>query len=158
MTPYLSLPRLRGRIGVEAALVTLLACTGPAKAQVAPFAVTGDAIESPLAGLAGDATRGAAVVRNRETANCLICHAIPDDREAFMGDLGPPLAGVGARLAQAQLRLRVMDPTLLNPGSVMPAYYRVEGLVRVDPRWAGRPVLSAQEIEDVVAWLATLKE
>jgi sulfur-oxidizing protein SoxX len=140
------------------ALAALLACSVPANAQIAAFTVTDDAIESPLAGLAGDATRGAAVVRNRETANCLICHAIPDDREAFMGDLGPPLAGVGARLTPAQIRLRVVDPTLLNDGSVMPAYHRVHGLLRVDPRWAGRPVLSAQEIEDVVAWLATLKE
>jgi sulfur-oxidizing protein SoxX len=154
----LPLPHRGGGSGWGFALAALLAFTVPAKAQVAPFVVTDDTIPSALAGLVGDATRGAAVVRNRETANCLICHAIPDDREAFMGDIGPPLAGVGARLTPAQLRLRVVDPTRVNAASVMPAYHRVEGLTRVDPRWAGRPVLTAQEVEDVVAWLATLKE
>jgi sulfur-oxidizing protein SoxX len=98
------------------------------------------------------------VVRNRETANCLICHSIPDPSEPFMGEVGPPLAGVGARLSPGQIRLRVVDPTRVNPAAAMPAYHRAEGLVNVDPRWHGRPVLSAREIEDVVAYLATLKE
>ncbi len=130
----------------------------PAQAQVAPFTVTGDAILAPLNDLTGDATRGAATVRNRETANCLICHAIPDPTEPFMGDIGPPLAGVGSRLTPGEMRLRLVDPTLLNAAAVMPAYHRVEGLVRVDERYRGRPVLEAQEIEDVVAYLATLRE
>ena len=130
----------------------------PALAGVAPFLVTGDAIETPLAASPGDAARGAAIVRNRETANCLICHAVPDARERFMGDVGPALAGVADRLTPGQMRLRLVDATLLNPGAVMPAYHRTEGLVRVDARFAGRPVLGAQEIEDVVAYLATLKE
>lgn len=139
-----------------ALLLALLAA--PAAGRVAPFVVTGDAIEAPLDGLAGDPARGAAVVRNRETANCLICHAIPDPRERFMGEIGPPLAGVGSRLSPGQIRLRLVDPTRLNPAAVMPAYHRVEGLVNVDPRWRGQPVLTAQEIEDVVAYLATLEE
>lgn len=144
------------RAGAWLALALLAAA--PAAGRVAPFAVEGDAIEAPLDGLSGDAARGAAVVRNRETANCLICHAIPDPRERFMGDIGPPLAGVGARLTPGQIRLRLVDPTLLNPAAIMPAYHRVEGLVRVDARWRGQPVLTAQEIEDVVAYLATLQE
>jgi len=130
----------------------------PAHAQIAPFTVTDDAITAPLNGLIGDAARGAAILRNRETANCLICHAIPDPAERFMGDLGPSLAGVGARLTPAQMRLRLVDPTLLNAAAIMPAYHRVDGLVRVDERFLGRPVLDAQEIEDVVAYLTTLKE
>jgi sulfur-oxidizing protein SoxX len=140
------------------AALALLCCAAQPAAQVAPFVLTDDAIVAPLAGLAGDVARGAAVVRNRETANCLICHAIPDARERFMGDVGPPLAGVGSRLTQGQLRLRLVDPTLLNPAAVMPAYHRVAGLVNVDPRHRGQPVLTAQEIEDVVAYLATLKD
>ena len=130
---------------------------GAAAAQTVPFVVQGDAIEAPLAGLVGDAARGGMVVRNRETANCLICHAIPEARERFMGDVGPSLEGVGSRLSQGQIRLRVVDPTLLNEASVMPAYHRVEGFTRVDPRFRGRPVLTAQEVEDVVAYLATLR-
>jgi sulfur-oxidizing protein SoxX len=135
-----------------------LAAACPAAGQVAPFTVTGDSIEAPLLGLAGDAARGAAILRDRETANCLICHAIPDPRERFMGDVGPPLAGVGTRLSPGQIRLRVVDPTLWHEGSVMPAYHRVAGLRHVEERYRGRPVLAAQEIEDVVAYLATLKE
>jgi sulfur-oxidizing protein SoxX len=141
-----------------AALAALLLAAWPAVAQVAPFAVAEDAIVAPLAGLSGDAARGAAVVRNRESANCLICHAIPDPREPFMGEVGPPLAGVGSRLSAGQIRLRLVDPTMVNPGAVMPAYHRVAGLVNVDPRFRGRPVLTAQEIEDVVAYLLTLRE
>ncbi len=128
-----------------------------AAAQTVPFVVRDDAIEAPLAGLVGDAARGSVVVRNRETANCLICHAIPDARERFMGDVGPSLEGVGSRLSQGQIRLRVVDPTLLNEASVMPAYHRVARLVRVDARFRGQPVLNAQEVEDVVAYLATLR-
>jgi sulfur-oxidizing protein SoxX len=140
------------------ALLGLLAAASPAAGSLAPFTVTGDAIEAPLAGLAGDAVRGEAVVKNRESANCLICHAIPDPREPFMGEIGPSLAGVGARLTPGQIRLRLVDPTLLNPAAIMPAYHRIEGLRNVDARWQGRPVLSAQEIEDVVAFLITLKD
>ena len=137
--------------------LTLLAAS-PATSRVADFTVTGDAIEAPLDGLAGDPQRGAAVVRNRETANCLICHAIPDPRERFMGEIGPSLRGVGSRLSQGQIRLRLVDPTLVNPRAIMPAYHRVAGLTNVDPRWRGRPVLDAQEIEDVVTYLATLED
>ncbi|MFT8245699.1 sulfur oxidation c-type cytochrome SoxX [Roseomonas sp. BN140053] len=130
----------------------------PAAGRVAPFAVTGDSIEAPLDGLLGDPARGEAVVRSREGANCLICHSIPNTAERFMGEVGPPLAGVGERLSPGQLRLRLVDSTLVNPDSAMPPYHRVEGLLRVDPRFRGRPVLTAQEIEDVVAYLAGLRE
>jgi sulfur-oxidizing protein SoxX len=124
---------------------------------VARFAVSGDAIEAPLDGRVGDVARGEALVRDRETGNCLICHAIPALQERFQGEIGPPLTGVGARLTPGQIRLRVVDPTRLNPRAIMPAYHRVDGLVRVGPRWAGRPVLDAQAVEDVVAYLTTLR-
>lgn len=75
-----------------------------------------------------------------------------------MGEVGPPLAGVGSRLTPGQIRLRLIDPTLVNPAAAMPAYHRVDGLASVDERYRGRPVLSAQEIEDVVAYLSALKE
>lgn len=140
------------------ATLTALLGSMPAAAQVAQFSVTDDAIAAPLDGRTGDAARGAAVMRSRETANCLICHSIPDPSERFMGDVGPPLAGVGSRLTEGQIRLRLVDPTILNAAAIMPPYHRVDALVRVDERWRGRPVLGAQEIEDLVAYLATLKE
>jgi sulfur-oxidizing protein SoxX len=143
--------------GTGLALVALLAAT-PAAGRVAPFVVQGDAIAAPLDGLTGNPARGEAVIRNRETANCLICHTIPSTTERFMGDIGPPLAGVGSRLAPGQIRLRLVDPTLVNPDAIMPPYHRTEGLLRVDPRYRGLPVLTAQEVEDVVTYLSGLKE
>ncbi|MBX9752825.1 MAG: sulfur oxidation c-type cytochrome SoxX [Roseococcus sp.] len=138
--------------------LAVLLCATPVSAEVARFTVTGDAIEAPLAAAPASAARGEAIVKNRETANCLICHSIPDPRERFMGDIGPPLAGVGTRLTPGQIRLRLVDPTRLNPEAIMPAYHRTEGLRHVDARHLGRPVLTAMEIEDVVAYLAGLKE
>lgn len=140
-----------------------LPASAPAQAPaagppLAAYRVEGDAIDAPLAGLRGDALRGAAAIRNREAGNCLICHAVPDPRERFQGEVGPPLAGVGLRLTPGQIRLRLVDPTLVNPDAVMPSYHRLHGLTNVDPRHAGAPVLGAQEIEDLVAYLSGLKE
>jgi L-cysteine S-thiosulfotransferase len=97
------------------------------------------------------------VVLNRETGNCLICHQVPEPAEAFQGSVGPPLAGVGARLDAGQLRLRLIDQTLINPMTLMPPYYRTEKLTRVGVKFRDRPVLAPQEIEDVVVYLTTLK-
>lgn len=143
----------------QAWIFVLAVMLSPAQArEMAPFTVSGDSIEAALEGRVGSAVRGEAVVKNRETGNCLICHQIPDRRERFQGELGPPLAAVGLRLTAGQIRLRLVDPTLVNERAIMPAYHRVHGLVNVDLRHAGRPVLSAQEIEDVVSYLAGLKE
>lgn len=128
-------------------------------AAVEPFTVDGDAIRNPLGGYAGNVARGRAIVLDRSNGNCLICHTVPNEpSELFQGTIGPGLAGVGARLSPGQIRLRLVDQRRLNPATVMPPYHRVEGLVRVAPRFAGRPVLEAQQIEDVVAYLASLKE
>jgi len=93
----------------------------------------------------------------RDPANCILCHAIPDPTVRFSGDLGPPLAGVGARLTVAQLRFRVADIIRLNPATIMPSYYRVEGFRLVAPAYRGKPILTAAELEDVVAYLASMK-
>lgn len=122
------------------------------------YVVRGDAVPEPLGGLTGDAGRGRAVVLDRRRGNCLICHAVPVAGQPFQGSLGPAMAGVGSRLDAGQLRLRLIDQSRLNPETIMPPYYRVEGLVDVAPEFRGRPALDAQEIEDVVAWLATLTD
>lgn len=95
---------------------------------------------------------------DRRTGNCLICHEAPGVDEPFQGEIGPPLAGVGARLTPGQIRLRLIDQSRINPETIMPPYYRTDGLANVDPAYAGRPALDAQQIEDVVAWLAGLTE
>lgn len=125
-------------------------------AQGAPVAyrVVGDAIPASLTGSLGDAARGRLVVTGRES-NCILCHAFPDVRAA--GDIGPPLAGVGARLNAGQFRLRLVDSTRLNPATVMPSYYRIDGLTRVASAYQGKTVLNAEQIEDAVAYLLTLK-
>ena len=113
-----------------------------------------DRIDTPLAP-SGDAARGREVFVAREGGHCILCHAVPGVDVA--GNVGPPLAGVGARFTPAQLRLRVADITRVNPGAAMPAFHRTEGLTRVAPEYRGKPALSGQQVEDVVAWLSTLK-
>lgn len=97
------------------------------------------------------------LVLDRARGNCLICHQAPEPNEPFLGTIGPDLAGVGARLDAGQLRLRLVDAGLLNPRTVMPPYFRTEGLRDVAPAFRDRPALTAQEIEDVVAYLASLR-
>ena len=139
-------------------MVALSARSGAAAEPLAPFVVAGDAIPASLGGKLGDAARGRAIVRDRAVGNCLICHAVPEPEERFMGNIAPTLAGVGSRFSVGQLRLRLVDQSRLNPRTVMPPYYRIDDLFRVAERYRGQPALTAQQIEDVVSYLATLKE
>jgi len=119
--------------------------------------VVGDAIPQPLTGRPGDAARGREIAFNRDRGNCPICHVIPAPDEKLHGDVGPGLDGVAGRLSEAQIRLRLVDSRRLNPASIMPSYYRLDGLKRVASDYAGASVLTAEEIEDVVAFLMTLR-
>ncbi|MBK9132875.1 MAG: sulfur oxidation c-type cytochrome SoxX [Betaproteobacteria bacterium] len=124
----------------------------------AGFVVVGDGIPARLTGtVPGDAARGRALVANRQVGLCLLCHQAPIAEARQQGNLAGDLAGAGRRWSEAQLRLRLVDPKRLDPATPMPAYHRTEGLSRVGARWAGRPVFEAQQVEDVVAWLVTLK-
>jgi sulfur-oxidizing protein SoxX len=122
-----------------------------------PYIVAGDAIAAPLTGAPGDAARGRALVLNR-TSTCILCHSGPFPEEKFQGDLAPSLAGVGSRWSEGQLRLRIVDGFRLNPVTIMPSYYRIDGLTRVGAAWRGKPILSAEQIEDIVAYLVTLQQ
>jgi L-cysteine S-thiosulfotransferase len=133
-------------VGVLAALALL---TGNSAAN--------DAIPSPLTGAAGDASRGRAIVLDRHVGLCLLCHSGPFPEERFQGNLAPSLAGVGARLSAGQIRLRIVDASRVNPQTIMPPYLRTDGLQHVAPAYRGKTVLTAQQIEDVVAFLTTLK-
>ncbi len=134
---------------MRALAVALLVFAGSAAAR--------DAIEAPLTGAVGDAARGRAVVADRQVGLCLLCHGGPLPEERFQGNLAPDLAGVGARLSAGQIRQRIVDPARANPDTIMPAYFRTEGLARVAPALRGKTVLTAAQIEDVVAYLVTLK-
>ena len=136
--------------------VVLWAAAPAAHADAAAYNVTGDAIATPLTGQAGDAAAGRAIVANRQLGLCLLCHAGPVPEERFQGNLAPDLAGAGSRWSEGQLRLRLVDARQLNPGSIMPSYFQTESLTRVAPALRGRPLLNAQQIEDVVTYLRTL--
>ena len=144
-----------------AGLVAILAMVAPPAIAQSPvaaaYAVVGDTIAAPLTRMPGDAARGRAIVADRQVGMCLLCHRGPIPEERFQGTIGPDLAGVGERLGAGQLRLRIVDMRRINPASTMPAYYRIEGLERVAPAWTGKPILDAQQVEDVVAYLGTLR-
>ena len=106
---------------------------------------------------AGDPQRGREIVANRQVGLCLLCHAAPIPEERFQGDLAPSLAGVGSRLSEAEIRARIVDPGKSNPDTIMPAYYKTEGLSRVANAYRGKTILSAEQIDDVVAYLINLK-
>lgn len=116
-----------------------------------------DELPASLTGAKGDPARGRSIVANRQVGLCLLCHSAPIPEERFQGNLAPDLRGVGARLSEGEIRLRLIDPARANPQTIMPAYFRTDGLNRVAPSYRGKPVLSAEQIEDVVAYLVTLK-
>ncbi len=123
----------------------------------AGFTVVGDGIPQPLTGVPGDAARGRAIVVSRQQGLCLLCHSGPFPEEPAQGNLSTNLSGSGSRWSTAQLRLRVADAKRLNPDSLMPSFHRSEGLSRVAPAFRDKPVLDAQQVEDVVAFLRTLQ-
>jgi sulfur-oxidizing protein SoxX len=131
--------------GLAFAAVYLLAASGVAQG-----------LAEPLTAVRGDPVRGRAIVVNRQTGLCLLCHSGPFPEIPFQGDLGPDLTGVGSRLDLSDLRLRLVDSRAINAQTIMPPYFSLYSLTRVGARWEGRTILDAQQVEDVVAFLATL--
>jgi L-cysteine S-thiosulfotransferase len=137
----------------------------PSQAQASPpatalvkFESKDHAIQASLTGKPGDAEQGKKVVVGRQLGNCLACHQITALKdEPFHGNTGPSLDGIASRLSPGEIRLRIVDATQANPDTMMPAFYRTEGLNRVLPRFQGKPILTAEQVEDVVAFLGTLK-
>jgi len=148
------------RAGVALAAAVGFACLAGAGVRaeaLRPYTIVGDAIPASLTGAKGDPVRGRAIVTNRNVGLCLLCHSGPFPDERFQGNMAPDLAGVGAHWSEGELRLRLVDARKLNPATIMPPYYVVDGMNRVVPSLRGKPILSAEQIEDVVAFLATLK-
>lgn len=110
----------------------------------------------PLTSQAGDPQAGRAIVIEATKGLCILCHAGPWPDVPFTGNLGPDLTGVGARATLAELRQRIVDSRVFSPDTIMPAYHATDGLTRVAAQWQGQTILTAQEVEDVVAYLATL--
>ena len=137
---------------------SLFALSGVAQAaSLQNVVIVDDAIPASLTGAPGNATQGRALVVER-SSTCILCHNGPFPEQKFQGDLAPSLAGVGSRWSAGQLRLRLVDASRLNATTIMPSYYRIDGLDRVGLSWRGKPILSAEQIEDIVAYLVTLRE
>jgi sulfur-oxidizing protein SoxX len=139
-----------------ALLALALPCSAGAQG-LASYKIVDDGIPDSLTGTAGDPAKGRTLVLDRSTT-CILCHSGPFPETRFQGDLAPDLRGSGTRWSTSQLRLRLVDASRLDPGTIMPSYYRVDGLTRVGRNFAGKPILSATEIEDIVAYLATLRD
>jgi len=138
--------------------VALVAACCAAGAASGGGAIAQDSIPASLTGAKGDPARGRAIVTNRQLGLCLLCHSGPFPEERFQGNLAPDLAGAGKRWSEGQLRLRIVDSSRVNPATIMPSYHRTDGFTRVAPAWRGKPVLTADQIEDVVAFLTTLRD
>lgn len=140
------------------AISVLVALGSTAIAQgLRPYAVVGDAIPASLTGAPGDATRGRTLVVDR-TSTCILCHAGPFPEQRVQSDVAPSLAGTGSRWSEGAIRLRLVDASRLNAATIMPSYYRTEALIRVGRNWQDKPILTAEQIEDIVAYLVTLRE
>jgi L-cysteine S-thiosulfotransferase len=139
-------------------ILLLVALGSTANAQaLRPYAAVGDAIPESLTGAHGDAAHGRALVVER-SSTCILCHSGPFPEQSFQGDVAPSLAGTGRRWSEGEIRLRLVDASRLNAATIMPSYYRIDGLHRVGRTWQGKPILTAEQIEDIVAYLVTLRE
>jgi sulfur-oxidizing protein SoxX len=138
------------------AMAIALSCAAHAQ-NLQKFVVVGDTVPTSLTGVPGNVARGRALVVDR-SSTCILCHSGPFPEQKFQSDLAPSLAGSGGRWSESQLRLRMVDASRFNPTTIMPSFYRVEGLERVGINWRGKPILSAEQIEDIVAYLVTLRE
>ncbi|WP_341704904.1 sulfur oxidation c-type cytochrome SoxX [Ferrovibrio sp.] len=154
----------RRTAGLFAAAALAVLTAGPAAAQevrepgLTPYVIKDYAVEKPLTGKPGDPAQGRKWAITSGQGNCVICHRLPIPEVEFrIGNVGPDLTEVGSRLSAAEIRLRIINPKTVNELTIMPAYYRVTGLHRVDDRVAGKPMLSAEQVEDLVAYLSSLK-
>lgn len=137
--------------------VTALAASPATGQEAKAYIVTGDTILQPLTDMTGDPARGATLMSDRHRSLCTLCHSGPFPDPHLHGTLAPDLAGVGARLSEGQIRLRVVDMKRLAPDTIMPSYHRIAEGEGVAAGWRGKPILSGADIEDIVAYLATLK-
>jgi len=150
--------RLLAALSVLCLPLSVVCFGARAETPLRPYSVVGDAIPASLTGAPGDPVRGREIVTNRQVGLCLLCHSGPFPEQKFQGTLAPDLSGAGARSSEGQLRLRIVDASRIKPDTIMPPYYRADGLNRVAPAFQGKPILTAEQIEDVVAFLMTLRE
>ena len=145
-------------VGAVSVVILLAGKAAWAEELVAYKVVDEYSIPEPLTAQAGDPVKGREVAINRKKGNCLACHIMPIPEQSFHGEVGPDLNGVGSRYEIGELRLRVVDPKVLNADTMMPAFYRIDGFHRVGKKFQGKTILEPQEVEDLLAYLMTLQE
>lgn len=155
------------RMSCLAAALAVAVGSGAVAAEIAPGDVqfVDGAVPTPLTATPGDPVEGRKVLGSRSLGNCIACHANTEMSDvAWHGEVGPPLDGAGSRWTEAELRGIVANAKIMFPESMMPSFYKVDGFIRPGDAYTGKPakeitpLLTAQQIEDVVAYLATLKE
>jgi len=138
--------------------LTVAIATNATAAEMAMYKVVkGESIPKSLTGKAGDPANGRKLAIDRKKGNCLACHVMPIPEQSFHGLVGPELKGVAGRLSEGEIRLRIVNSKIVNPDTIMPAFYKKDGLTRVLKKFKGKTMLSAAEVEDVVAYVKTLK-
>ena len=125
--------------------------------ELVKYVVKDGAIAKSLTGKPGDAAKGRKLAINRKKGNCLACHVMPIPEQAFHGEVGPDLAGVGGRMSEGKIRLQIVDPKRNISDSIMPSFYRTAGFTKVLKKFKGKTILSAAEVEDLVAYVKTIK-
>lgn len=143
---------MRSRLTLVLAL-SLTACGQSEPRLISPSQIVADTIPTPLTTQPGDANIGAKIFSERDQGHCVLCHAVASLDAPFQGNVGPDLSDIGARLSPAQIRLRIVDASRMNPETVMPPYYRTAGLSQVASAYTDAPMLPAQDIEHLVAYL-----
>jgi sulfur-oxidizing protein SoxX len=137
--------------------LALLLSLPASAAGLVKYQINNDAIATSLTGKAGDPMNGRKLAINRKKGNCLACHSMPIPEQAFHGSIGPDLKDIGSQYSKGELRLRVVNPKIINSETIMPAFYKADGLNRVMKKFVGKTIISAQDVEDIVAYLMTLK-
>ncbi len=140
------------------ALLAVLMSVDAQAQTLVPYQIENGAIATSLTGQPGDPAKGRTIVVERQKGLCLLCHSGPFPEERFQGDLAPSLAGTGSRLSEGEIRLRMVDSTKVNEKTIMPPYYKMDGLGRVAASYKAKTLLEPQEIEDVIAFLVSLKD
>ncbi len=142
---------------VAVSLGLLLGASAQAEELVKFEIVGGESIDKSLTGQPGDPANGRKLAINRKLGICLACHVLPIPEQPFHGLIGPDLSESGSNLSEGEIRLRIVNSKVLNPDTIMPAFYRNDGFERVLKNFQGKTMLSAQQVEDVVAYVMTLK-
>jgi sulfur-oxidizing protein SoxX len=149
---------MKNTIGFAAVAVFCASVAFAEEVKPMDVAFADGVVESSLTGQAGDPVAGRSVFANRKQGNCLACHMNDDlTEESFHGEVGPPMDGVADRWSQGEMRAIVTNSKKVFEDTIMPAFYIDSGYARPLEDFAGKSILTAQQVEDVVAYLMTLK-